>query len=174
MTPNHILSEIALRLHEASPGQIKKVANAVGIDLSAASEPFPSIGDAAPALRRLMPSDGDVVHGAVPFEMKLTVLGQELTQTCRAVFSAFLVDDVDRRTNEPIRILGPTEINWQILDWRDLGRLDEETGEPQRATAPVWTDDFDALLPTAVPGLLMDQIEEQARALEQSLRKSDA
>ena len=174
MTPNYILSEIGLRLRDASPGQIKKVANAVGIDLSAATEPHPSIEDAAPALNGSKPSGGNVVQGALPFEMKLTVLGQEVTQTCRAVFSALLVDDVDRRTNEPIRILGQIEINWQVLDWRDLDCLDEETGEHLRAEAPAWTDHFEGLLPISVPVVILDLIEQQAVALEVSGRISTA
>lgn len=166
MIPHHILTEIALRLPGANPGAIEKIAEAVGIDLPASIEPVPSIEDAAPALRSLMPWGGDVIHGAVPFEVKLTVLGQKVTQTCRAVFSTVLIDDLDCPSDQPTRIQGQTEINWQILDWRDFDRFDEVTGEHLRAKAPAWTDDFDALLPTAVPELLLDQIEEQARALE--------
>ena len=166
MTPNHILSEIALRLSEASHVQINEVAQAVGINLSAASEPLPSVEDAAPALRPLMPWEGDVVHGAVPFQMRLTILGQEVTHTGRAVFSAYLVDDMTRQPSETLRILGQVEIIWQVLDWRDLDHFDEKTGENIRAPAPSWTEDFGGALPFKVSELILDQIEEQARALE--------
>lgn len=168
MIPNHILSEIALRLREAGPQQIKKVAKSVGINLSAASEPLPLIEDAAPALRPLMPWEGDVVHGAVPFEMRLAILGQEVTHTGRAVFSAYLVDDMDRLPSETLRILGQAEISWQVLDWRYLDHFDEETGENKRAPAPTWTEDFGSALPFKVSELILDQIEQQARALEAS------
>lgn len=166
MIPNHILTEIARRLSTAGPSQIAFIAKTVGINPALASNPLPSIMESAPTLFPLA-NEEQVLSGAIPFEMKLTVLGHEVTQTCRAVFSATLVDDIDRFTGEPIRILGHVQINWQLLDWRDLEHVDEATGEHLLAKAPVWTEDFEGLLPTAVPGLLLDQIEEQARLLEQ-------
>lgn len=165
MTPNHILAEIARRLSTAGPDQIEAIASAVGIDRALAAEPLPSVEESAPALT---PWRGDMVSGAVPFELKLTVLGHDVTQTCRAVYSAALFDDVDRLTGEQIRILGRVEINWQVMDWRDRDQIDEETGEHLLLSAPIWTDDFEGLLPTAVPGLILDQIEAQARTTEQA------
>ena len=172
MTPNHILTEIARRLSSAGPGQIASIAKAVGINPALAADPLPSINESAPTLLPLLIGDEEVVRGAIPFELKLTVLGHEVTQTCRAVFSATLVDDVDRFTGESIRILGQVQINWQLLDWRDLERVDEETGEHPLAKEPLWTDDCEGLLPTAVPGLILDQIETEARTLEASHRQS--
>ena len=166
MIPNHILTEIARRLANADPEQIATLAGAVGIDQSQAIDPLPSIEESAPHL--FGASEEQIVHGAVPFEVKLTVLGHEVTQTCRAVYSTTLVDDKDRRTGEPIRVLGQLEIDWQIMDWRDPDRIDEETGEHLRLSVPRWADNFEGLLPTAVPGLILDLIEEQARTLEQS------
>lgn len=172
MIPNHILTEIARRLPAAGPEQIGAIANAVGINCALADDPPPSIEEAAPSPFLHMPPDAVVLQGAVPFEMKLIVLGHEVTQTCRAVFSATLADDVDRHTGRPIRILGHVAMNWQILDWRDRDQVDEETGEHPLAPVPVWTDDFEGLLPTAVAPLILDMIEEKARALEATVRKS--
>ena len=104
--------------------------------------------------------------------MKLSVLGEEVTHTCRAAFSAELIDDVDRRTEEPLRILGRVEIEWQILDWRDLEDMNEDTGEHLRAAAPAWTTSLEAFLPTAVEPLLIEKIEEQARLLELSAQSN--
>lgn len=168
MMPNHILTEIARRLPAAGPEQIDAIATAVGIDCDLAADPPPSIEVAAPNPLLHMPPDAEVLQGAVPFEMKLIVLGHEVTQTCRAVFSATLADDVDRRTGKPIRIVGHVAIDWQVLDWRDRDQVDEETGEHPLAPAPIWTDDFEGLLPTAVPGLILDLIEAQAVVLEQA------
>jgi len=166
MIPNHILTEISRRLQAADRKQLETIADAVGIDCVLAADLPPSIEGAAPDLFPITQPDAEIFHGAVPFEMKLIVLGHEVTQTCRAVFSATLADDVDRRTGEPIRILGHVAMNWQILDWRDRDQVDEETGEHPLAPVPVWTDDFEGLLPTAVSGLILDLIEEHARALE--------
>ena len=163
MIPNHILNEIALRLRNADPSQIEKLAVAMGIDLVAAADPLPSIYEAERASHY---GDELPIGGEVPFEMKLSVLGEEVTHTCRAAFSAELVDDFDRRTEEPLRILGRVEIEWQILDWRDLEDMNEDTGEHLRAAAPAWTTSLEALLPTAVEPLLIEKIEEQARLLE--------
>jgi hypothetical protein len=165
MIPNHILNEVTRRLASAEDTQAATIANALGIDLEAAREPRLSDNVAAPALLLPAPSTA-VVHAAVPFEITLTVLGHEVTQTCRAVFAATLADDVDRRTGQPIRILGQVELDWQTLDWRDLDRVDEVTGEHPPLPAPVWTDDFEGLLPTEVPSLILDLVEQQARALE--------
>ena len=168
MTPNYILNEIALRVHSAHPRQVEKLARAVGINLTAANEPPPSIFNAALAIVPSKPEDEECIRGAVPFEMKLSALGEESIQTCRAVFSAELVDDFDRRTGEALRILGRVAVTWQILDWRDLDRTDEDTGEHLRAASPAWSEDFEAMLPTAVERLIMDQVEEQACLLEAS------
>ena len=163
MIPSHILNEIALRLRNADPSQTEKLAVAMGIDLVAAANPLPSIYETERASHY---GDELPIGGAVPFEMKLWVLGKEVTHTCRAAFSAELVDDVDRRTGEPIRSLGRVEIAWQTLDWRDLDETDDATGEHSRAAAPAWSESFEALLPTAVEPLVLDMIEEQARLLE--------
>src|SRR3546814_16049956 len=107
---NHILTEIARRLPTADPEQIDAIASAVGIDCALAANPQPSIEECAPNPFLNMPPDAAVVQGAVPFEMKLSVLGHEVVQTCRAVFSATLAAYVDRRTGKPIRILGHVAI----------------------------------------------------------------
>lgn len=167
MIPNHVLNEIANRLPTAVPDLIEAIAEAVGIDLAAAAAvPLPSIDDAAPHLPPSYRWEGPVIHGAVPFQVRLAMLGEEVTQTCRAVFSAGLIDDIDRTTGEPLRTVGPIEINWQFLDWRNLDLVDEITGEHPRSNAPFWTDDFEGLLPSAVPGLILDMIEQEAIAIE--------
>ena len=174
MIPSYILSEIALRLHEQQRRAIERIAKAVGIDLSAALEPLPSLEEEAPPLFPRKPRKAEVIRGAVPFEIKLSVLGHEATQTCRAVFSAWLADSVDRRTGEPLKVIGEVQIDWQLLDWRDLDHLNEETGQHLRARVPTWTNEFDALLPSAVEMMILDQIEERARVLERNRQISTA
>jgi hypothetical protein len=172
MLPPHIVNEIIRRLPTADPDTLTEVADAVGIDVAAATDPLPSVNESAPGIVPTWGWEGGPVSGAVPFEMKLSVLGKEVTQSCRAVFSTCLVDDVDRATGEPIRIAGSLGISWQILDWRDLNRIDEATGEQARLAAPVWRDDFEGLLPAEVPNLILDLIEREACAIETAGRSN--
>ena len=176
MTQSYIFNEIFLRLRKAGPRPVENLAHLVGIDFAAAIERVPSIINALPAITSATPGEQLRIHGAVPFEMKLSIMGEDVTHTLRAAYSAELVDDVDavddvdRQTGEPLRTLGRIEIDWQILDWRDLDRLNEETGEHLRAAAPTWSESFEALLPARVERLILDQIEDQARALERARR----
>lgn len=172
MLPAHILNEIARRLSTADAASLAAIAEAVGINVAASTDPLPSAEECAPAIAPSWRWEGRPVSGAAPFEMKLSVLGNEITQSCRAVFSTCLVDDVDLATGEPIRIAGPLALSWQILDWRDLDRIDEETGEHARLAAPVWREDFEGMLPTEVPNLIVNLIEREASAIETAGRSN--
>lgn len=168
MTPSYIIDEIALRLRAAPQPPVEMLAPTVGVDLAAALDPAVSIYTPAPRIADPMLNVEGSVSGAAPFEITVRVMGAEETHTCRAAFLADLVDDYDRRTGEPIRVLGHLHIDWQFLDWRDLEHADEDTGEPHRAAAPVWSEDFEALLPAGIYQKIFDQIEDQARAIEQA------
>lgn len=167
MIPNHVLNEIARRLPGAKPKQIAANAKAIGIDLAMASDPPSLIEESAPEMFLLTLED-DLIRGAVPFEMTLSVLGFQVTQTCRAVYTATLFDDVNRFTGESMRVLGKVQIEWQVLSWFDLDHVDEDTGECLRLAVPCWRIGFEPLLPATVPNLILDQIEAQAVALEQA------
>jgi hypothetical protein len=117
MRPNHIRNEVVRRLMKQ--GQLNQAQiKAVGIDPDAL--PIETELPLDPGPRYIdPPSEGEVLHGAVPFEMTISAFGCTETFDCRARFAATLHDDEDRRTGQPLRVLARCNLAVELLDWSD-------------------------------------------------------
>ena len=166
MTPSHIRNEVLRRIRSAEQLDHALI-RALGIDPDAVpeegEEPLELLRDTLPPPL----GEGSPIRGNLPFDLTLSVFGENIHYSCRLSYIMTLYDEDRGGEHAPTRQMHNMTSRYEMLDWDEHDLLNEDDGSPRRQPVPEWREiDLFPLIPSALQRELDYRILKQAIAAE--------